>query len=88
MNYSSVGVHAQNGVAERSIPTVVNSARTMMLNQGLLWPGKYDMRLWPFALYHDAYLWNILPNGFHGLAPLEIYTGTKMNNKFLRSEKT
>ena len=31
MSYSGVGVHQQNGVAERDIPTVVNSARTMMI---------------------------------------------------------
>ena len=36
MTYSGVGVHGQNGVAERGISTVVNSARTMMLHQALL----------------------------------------------------
>ena len=88
MTYSGVGVHQQNGVAERGIPTVVNSARTMMLHQALLWPEHFDTRLWPFALSHAAYLWNILPTGIHGLTHVEIYTGSKMNNKALRSEKT
>ena len=32
MTYSGVGAHEQNGVAERGIPTIVNSARTMMLH--------------------------------------------------------
>ena len=45
MTYSGVGTHAQNGVAERGIPNVVNSARTMMLHQALLWPEQFDMRL-------------------------------------------
>ncbi len=36
MTYSGVGVHGQNGVAERGISTVVNSARTMMLHHALL----------------------------------------------------
>ena len=36
MSYSGVGVHGQNGVSERGISTVVNSARTMMLHQALL----------------------------------------------------
>ena len=88
MTYSGMGVHAQNGVAERGIPNVVNYARTIMLHQALLWPEQFDMRIWPFALPRAAHLWNILPNSVHGLNPLEIYTGTKMNNKFLRSEKT
>ena len=43
MTYSGVGVHGQNGVAERGISTVVNSARTMMLHQALLWPEQFDM---------------------------------------------
>ena len=30
--FSGVGAHGQNGVAERDIGTVVNSARTMMLH--------------------------------------------------------
>ena len=36
MMYSRVGAHAQNGVAERGILIIVNSARTMMLHQALL----------------------------------------------------
>ena len=31
-NFSRVGTYGQNGVAERGIQTVVNSARTMMLH--------------------------------------------------------
>ena len=46
------------------------------------------MQLWPFALSHAAYSWNILPNGVHGRTPIESYTGTKMDNKALRSEET
>ena len=69
MAYLGVGVHGQNGVAERGISTVVNSARTMMLHQALLWPEHFDMRLWPFALTHAAYIWNILPNRSNGLSP-------------------
>ena len=36
ISYSGVDIHGQNGVAERGIPTVVNSARTMMLHQDLM----------------------------------------------------
>ena len=88
MTYSGVGAHTQNEVAQRGIPTVVRSARTMMLCQALLCPEHFDMRLWPFALYRAAYLWNVLPYGVHGLTPEEICTETKMHNKMLRSEKT
>ena len=33
-------------------------------------------------------MWNVLPNGVHGLTPEEIYSGTKLDNKVLRSERT
>ena len=83
-----MGAHAQNGVAERFIATVMKPVRTMMLHQALLWLEKFDMQLWPFALTHAAYLWNVIPNGGHRITPIEIYTGTKMGNKIIRSEKT
>ena len=38
ITYSCVGAHGQNGVAEREIPTVVHSDRTIMMYQPLLWP--------------------------------------------------
>ena len=56
MTFSGVGAHAQNGVAERWIRTVVNSAKIMMLHQALLWSEQFDTRLWPFALTHAVYL--------------------------------
>ena len=88
ISYSRVDAHGQNGVAEREIPIVMNSTRIMMLHQVLLWPEHFDMRLWPFALTHTAYLWNILPNESFGLSPIEIYTDTKMDVRALRSENT
>ena len=87
MSYSGVGAHGQNGVAERAIQTVVTSARTMMLHQALLWPEQFDMRLWPFALDQAAYLYNHLPNKFSPVAPLELYTGSKLDSSVLRNEK-
>ena len=87
MSYSGVGAHGQNGVAERAIQTVVTSARTMMLHQALLWPEHFDMRLWPFALDQAAYLYNHLPNKFSPVAPLEIFTGSKLDSSILRNEK-
>ena len=38
MSHSGFGAHDQNGVAERAVQKVVNSARAMMLHQALLWP--------------------------------------------------
>ena len=62
LTLSGVGAHGQNGVAERSIGTTINSARTMLLHQTLLWAEQFDIHLCPFALTHDVYLWNHLPH--------------------------
>ena len=45
------------------------------------------MWLWPCVLSHAAYLWKNLPNASHGLSPLEMFTGTKQDDKVLRNEK-
>ena len=87
ISYSGVGAHGQNRVPERAIQTVVASACTMILNQGLLWSEQFNMRLWPFDLYQAAYLYNHLPNKFSPVAPLEIYTGSKLDSSILRNEK-
>ena len=66
---------------------VVNSARTMMLHQVLLWPEHFDIRLWPFALHHSVYLWNRLPQMSGTAAPIEIYISSKQNHDHLRNEQ-
>ena len=88
LSLSGVGSHGQNGVAERAIQSTVNSARTMMLHQALMWPAQFDMRLWPFAMNHAAYLWNHLPNGRGGIAPIEILTQSKLGSSPLKNEHT
>eukprot|EP00957_Ditylum_brightwellii_P134711 10270094-Ditylum_brightwellii.AAC.2 len=49
---SGVGAHHQNAVSERSIGTVVPSARTMLLHVTIYWPEVSDIMLWPFALQY------------------------------------
>ena len=76
VSMSGVGAHEKNGVSERAVQTLVGSARKMILHQTLLWSAHFDMRLWPFALEHAAYLWNNLPDRkflvVAGIAPIEI----------------
>ncbi|KAG7370589.1 reverse transcriptase RNA-dependent DNA polymerase [Nitzschia inconspicua] len=73
---SGVGAHHQNGVAERSIQTVTEWARAMLLHQALHWPEHAQLDLWPFALEHAVYLWNHLPKKDSLLAPIELFTGS------------
>jgi hypothetical protein len=61
IDYSAMGAHHQNGMAERAIHTVTLWARTMMLHQVLHWPSETHLDLWPFALNQAIYLWNNMP---------------------------
>jgi hypothetical protein len=80
IDYSGVGAHHQNGVAERAIRTVTSWARTMMLHQVLHWPSEARLDLWPFALSQAIYLWNNLPQRGTRLSPIELFTGNKFTN--------
>ena len=59
-----------------------------MLYQALLWPEQFNMIPWPFTLEHTAYLWDRLPNGRMGIAPIGIYIATKLDLSCLKSEHT
>ena len=48
-----------------------------MLHAAIRWPATADAALWPMALSHSAYLWNITPREESGLAPLEIFSSSK-----------
>jgi hypothetical protein len=79
-----VGAHHQNGIAERSIKTILYLARAMLIYSALRWPAKHDIELWPFALDHAVYVWNNLPSN-DGFTPIEKWTGVKnVNNNHIR----
>ena len=74
--YSGVGAHHHNGIAERSIQTMSNMARTMMLHAGVRWPDLVDASLWPLAMDYASYIYNHTPNMESGQAPIDIFTRT------------
>ena len=80
IDFSGVGAHHQNGVAKRSIQTVTQWARTMMLQASIHWPDASDLELWPFALAHAVYIWNHLPKRYNLMSPIELFSGTKVDN--------
>ena len=83
-DFSGVGAHHQNGNAERAIQTVVYRARALMLHAQFHWPDEFDQDLWPFALSYSAWLYNHTPGKTNGLAPMELFCGTKMSCEYLR----
>jgi transposase InsO family protein len=75
--FAGVGAHHHNGVAERSIQTIMSMARTMMLHAAIRWPETADASLWPMAVDYAVYIHNHIPNRATGLSPLDLFTGTK-----------
>ena len=83
-SFSGVGAKHQNGCAERSIQSTVNSARAMLIHAYTHWPDETDTDLWPFAMTYAAWLHNHIPGLDNHLAPIEIFTGTRVNCEYLR----
>jgi transposase InsO family protein len=80
ISYSGVGVHHQNGVAERSIQMVTTWVRAMLLHLMINLPGEAWLELWPMAMDQAIYLWNNLSKRDSHMAPIEVFTGIKFEN--------
>jgi hypothetical protein len=73
IDFSGVGAHHQNGVANRHIHTATECARAMMQHLHLHWPDKFHQDLWLFALDYASWLHNYKPKRDSGLAPIKKY---------------
>ena len=81
VRFAGVGAHHHNGNAERAIQTIMSIARTMMLHAAIHWPEVADPTLWPLAVSHAVFLHNHLPNPSTGIAPIDIFTKTRWEQK-------
>ena len=75
VNYCGVNAHHKNAVAERSIRTVSEMARAMMLHSSIRWKHGIDSSLWPMAIDYSTYIYNHTPNR-QGIAPADLFTGS------------
>jgi hypothetical protein len=71
MQASCAYYHQQNGLAERSIRTIKDRARTLLIG------AKVEPSLWPDAVEHAAYVSNFLPSASKPLTPFEAFWGKK-----------
>ena len=74
ISYCGVNAHHQNAIAERSIRTVSEMARSMMLHSSLRWKQGVDSSLWPMAVDYAVHIYNHLP-GSNGQCPADLFTG-------------
>ena len=87
LRFCGVNAHHQNGVAERSIKTVSDMARAMMLHSSIHWKDAIDSTLWPMATTYATYLYNHFPDS-NGIAPADLFTGTQFPRHKLKDVHT
>lgn len=78
LTFCGVNAHWQNGVAEKAIRDLKESARTMLLHAIDRWPGAITTYLWPQALRHAATLRNNAPFKHEDRSPLELFTSSEI----------
>ena len=74
LSLSGVGAQHQNRV-ERSIQTIFNWSRAMLLHFVMHWPQEAKLSLWPYAVSYAVWLWNNMPEASTRLSPQEIFSG-------------
>ena len=74
----AVGAHHQNGIAERSIEDLSETARTLLLYSMRMWPEMVTAMLWPFALRHAAARRNRLVTDCQGYTSIERFSQTHL----------
>ena len=87
LKFCGVNAHHQNAVAERSIRTVSECARSMLLHASMRWKDGIDSSLWPMAVLYATYLYNHLPQS-NGLAPADLFMGTQIPRHKLKDIHT
>ena len=88
IQFSPVGGHHHNGIAERAIRTITTCARTMMLHALIHNPTEVQADLWPFAMEYATYLWNKMPRRDGGLSPEEVFYSIKSDYSHIKEART
>ena len=88
IQYCGTNAHHQNGVAKRSIRTVSNMTRALILHAAAHWPQGIDSSLWPsMAVSHAVHICNDTPDT-KGICPANIYTSNLVPRHSLKDYHT
>jgi hypothetical protein len=74
MRFCGTNAHHQNGVAGRSIQTISNMARSMILHASMQWKDGIDASLWPQAVTYATHVYNTTTK--YGVCPADILFGS------------
>ena len=75
ISFCGVGAHHQNGIAERRIQDLTQTARSLLAHAAHRNPA-VTAHLWPFALAHASYVWRLLPWESQAKSPEELFSRT------------
>ena len=78
ITYCGVNAHFQNGIAEKRIRDLQESARTMIVYAKHRWPKAITANLWPYALRMANDVHNATPLIQKQRAPLSLFTDTNV----------
>ena len=82
ITFCGVGAHFQNGVAEKRIRDLQETARTMMLHATNKWPVSQSISLWPYALRLANQVNNSTPiRDTQQQSPIEIFSRSRVRPK-------
>jgi hypothetical protein len=81
LTFCGVNAHFQNGIAERAIRDLSESARKQLLHAHQRWPAAVHTALWPYALRNAALMHNILPTLEDGSSWLELFSSIWVGSK-------
>jgi hypothetical protein len=74
LTFCGVNAHFQNGIAEKAIRDLQESARKQLLHARQQWPAAIHLALWPYALRNAVHLHNTLPVLEGGTSRLECFS--------------
>ena len=81
ISFCGVNAHFQNGIAEKRIRDLQESARKQLLHAKARWPSAVELSLWPYALRSANHLRNTLPDDEDGSSPLERFARSEVAPK-------